>query len=65
MHELPWTSLGEIEGWAGSTAHTYGVQHIPKSYLLDSEGCITQKDITLEDLENNLANQFGDFATID
>lgn len=65
VHGLPWTSLGEIEGWAGSTAHTYGVQHIPKSYLLDSEGCITQKDITLEDLEKVLANQFGDFATID
>lgn len=59
-HELPWTSVGEIEGWHGTTARAYGVQHIPKSFLLDSSGCIIQKDIAIEDLEQVLTNHFGD-----
>ena len=61
-HELPWTSVGEIEGWHGTTARAYGVQHIPKSYLVDSERCILQKDILLEDLEKVLVSRFGSIA---
>ena len=59
-HELPWTSVGEIEGWYGTTARAYGVQHIPKSFLLDSTGCIIQKDLAIEDLEQVLTNHFAD-----
>lgn len=59
-HELPWTSVGEVEGWLGTTARAYGVQHIPKSFLLDSEGCIIQKDLAIEELEQVLTNHFGD-----
>lgn len=62
QHELPWTSVGEIEGWYGATARAYGVQHIPKSYLVDSEGCILQKDIAIEDLEEVLVSRFGSLA---
>ncbi len=59
-HRLPWTSVGEIEGWEGKTTRAYGVRHIPKSYLLDSQGCIIQKDIVIEDLKDVLIARFGD-----
>ncbi len=65
QHDLPWTSVGEIEGWHGATARAYGVQHIPKSYLVDSEGCILQKDIVLEELEEVLGSRFGSLADAD
>lgn len=63
-HELPWTSVGEIEGWHGTTTRAYGVQHIPKSFLLDSKGCIIQKDLAIEDLEQVLTEHFGDVAEL-
>lgn len=59
-HELPWTSVAEVEGWLGTTARAYGVQHLPKSFLLDSKGCIIQKDLAIEDLEQVLTAHFGD-----
>ena len=42
-NELPWIDLGEMDGWEGATATTYGVLAIPKGYLLDSNGCILEK----------------------
>ncbi|MDE0252044.1 MAG: hypothetical protein OXK75_04005 [Gammaproteobacteria bacterium] len=48
-----------IEGWHGTTARAYGVQYVPKSYLVDSEGCILQKDIVLEDLKKVVISRFG------
>lgn len=42
-NDLPWINLGEIEGWNGAVAVSYGVNFIPKGFLIDSEVCITQK----------------------
>ncbi len=58
-HELPWINLGEIEGWDGSIAGSYGVQAIPKGYLVDSDGCILEKDIDTEALEELLVSRYG------
>lgn len=58
-NELPWINLGEIEGWEGATATTYGVNFIPKGFLVDSEGCITQKDLPTDKLETVLSGRYG------
>ena len=58
-HELPWVNLGELESWDGEVATRYGVRFIPKSYLIDKEGCILQKDLTTELLEEVLAGRYG------
>lgn len=58
-NELPWINLGEIEGWEGETAVTYGVNFIPKGFLVDSEGCITQKDLPTDKLETVLSGRYG------
>ena len=56
-HELPWTNLGEIEGWDGSIVKDYGVSSIPHRYLVDSNGCVLKKDVTAYELKEYLASQ--------
>lgn len=53
--QLPWVNLGEIEGMKGPTAVNYGVQFIPKSFLVDDNGCILKKDLHPDLLKESLA----------
>ena len=57
-YELPWINLGELESFYGEVATKYGVRFIPKSYLIDKEGCLVQKDLTTELLEEVLASRY-------
>ena len=59
QHELPWINLGELEFWHGEVATAYGVHFIPKSYLIDKEGCILQKDLPTDLLEEVLVSRYG------
>lgn len=59
-YELPWINLGELEGWEGTTTRAYGVDFIPKSYLVDSKGCILQKDIDTSTLAEVLTQRYGE-----
>ena len=59
-HELPWMNLGEIVESNGEIANAYGVQFIPKGYLLDGKGCVIQKDLMKEQLQEVLVAHFGD-----
>ena len=60
--ELPWIDLGEVDGKGlqGATAVEYGVGWIPKSYLVDSKGCVLNKDMQGEQLQEMLVAHFGD-----
>lgn len=57
-YEIPWINLGELESWDGEVATLYGVHFIPKSYLIDSEGCILQKDLPIDLLEKVVVSRF-------
>ncbi|MXW53547.1 MAG: TlpA family protein disulfide reductase [Gammaproteobacteria bacterium] len=57
-YELPWINLGELESFYGEVATEYGVRFIPKSYLIDKEGCLLQKDLTTDLLEEVLISQY-------
>ncbi|MCY3883945.1 MAG: TlpA disulfide reductase family protein [Gammaproteobacteria bacterium] len=57
--ELPWINLGELEGWEGEVATSYGVTFIPKAYLVDTNGIIIQKNLTPEQLAEYLAEEYG------
>lgn len=59
-HEIPWINLGELESWDGEVATLYGVHFLPKSYLIDSDGCIQQKDLPVELLEKVIVSKFND-----
>lgn len=59
--QFPWIDLGEPEG-DGSTpvAVSYGVHIIPKGYLVDSSGCVLQKDLRIDMLSEVLVERFGE-----
>lgn len=57
--DLPWIDVGEMDGWDGETAKAYGVQFVPKSYLVDREGTILQKDLNPDELEEYLSSRFN------
>ena len=50
LNEIEWLDLHDKEGFFGRVAVGYGVSSIPKSFLVDKEGCILQKDITPDEL---------------
>lgn len=56
---LPWIQLGELEGWFGHIGVQYGVGWIPKGYLVDSRGCIYEKDIRPAALQEFLVDRYG------
>ena len=58
--ELPWINLGELKGFKGEVASSYGVTFIPKGYLVDGEGVIVQKNLTPEQLAEFLSQEKGE-----
>ncbi len=59
-HELPWVNLGELKGFDGEMVMSYGVNFVPKGYLLDSEGQIVQKDLTTDQLKAFLVDKYDE-----
>lgn len=58
-HELPWINLGEIQGWFGAVSTLYGVNSIPRGFLVDSQGCIYQKRVRPAALKEFLVDRYG------
>ncbi len=65
-NELPWIDVidaaddGELKGWQAPMATAYGVNYVPKGFLIDSEGCIVQRDLHTEELESVLAARWDE-----
>ena len=58
-HVLPWINLGEVKGWEGPVSTMYGVNAIPKGFLVDSQGCIYKKNIRPAALKEFLVDRYG------
>jgi len=58
-HELPWINLGETDEPEGPVATMYGVNAIPKGFLVDSQGCIYKKNIRPAALKEFLVDRYG------
>ncbi|MDE0093545.1 MAG: TlpA disulfide reductase family protein [Gammaproteobacteria bacterium] len=63
--EFPWIDVGSLGGTETETPVSYGVQGIPKGFLVDKEGCIVQKDIRPDRLKNELATRYAEPMTTD
>ncbi|MDE0093544.1 MAG: TlpA disulfide reductase family protein [Gammaproteobacteria bacterium] len=63
-YELPWIDVGEMKGYDGTAAIDYGVTFLPKTYLIDSNGCILQKDIEPEQYEEFVTARFSQDSTV-
>ena len=63
-NELPWINLGDVDehgemkGSEAPAATTFGVDFLPKGFLIDSEGCIVNKDFTVKDLKRELKSRW-------
>lgn len=64
-YELPWTNLGELAGWNGEVATSFGVTFIPKNYLVNTQGEIVEKDLTSEKLDAWLESRYKETADED
>lgn len=65
-HDLPWMDLGDIsEKGEGPVAKAYGVKFLPKSFLVDTHGCINHRELSSAELQRVLKARYGDTATSD
>ena len=60
-HELPWVQLGELKDADNGSpvAKSFGVNFIPKTFLIDSQGCIYRKNIHPSELKTFLVDRYG------
>lgn len=60
-HSLPWVQLGELKDADNGSpvSRSYGVNFIPKTFLVDSQGCIYRKNIHPGELKEFLADRYG------
>ena len=58
--ELPWLDVADLGGFAAATPVAYGVGFIPKGYLIDTKGCILQKNLLVDELTDELLARLGD-----
>ena len=49
-HKLAWINVADIGGFKQETPVAYGVQGIPKAFLVDSTGCILQRELSTDNL---------------
>ena len=60
QYQPTWINLGELEGFGGEVAVAYGVNALPKSYLLDSDGRVVHKDLSTDQLKEFLVREYGE-----
>ena len=60
-HSLPWIQLGELKDADNGSpvSKSYGVNFIPKTFLVDSQGCIYRKNIHPSELKTFLVDRYG------
>lgn len=52
--KLDWKHVSDLKGWDNEVAVMYGVESIPQSFLIDTEGKIIAKSIRSEELDTIL-----------
>lgn len=52
---LPWTQVSDLRYWDNEAAQHYGIDAIPRNFLIDPEGRIIAKDLHGDDLSKKLA----------
>lgn len=59
-HQLPWIDVGEInaQGLVGPTSKAFRLRGLPRSYLVDTNGCILHTHIFPIELEKFLQSEY-------
>jgi thiol-disulfide isomerase/thioredoxin len=58
--KLPWKQLIDVESFTGEAAMKYGIKVVPMNLLLDPEGTIIAKNLSIPDLEKRLTELYQD-----
>jgi len=56
--KLPWKQLSDLRGWYSGVAYTFGIKGIPNNFLLDRNGIIIGKNLSIEQLKKLLSQIF-------
>lgn len=57
---LPWTQVSDLKGWDNAVGKMYGVEAVPKNFLIDPNGKIVAKDLRGAELNQKLSELLGD-----
>ena len=57
--QMDWLHVSDLKGWKNEAAQMYSVTSIPHTVLLDAEGKIIARGLRGEQLEQKLADFFG------
>lgn len=53
--KIPWISVSDLKNWDSPVVKTYGIDRLPYMILINKEGKITAKDISVRELEYKLS----------
>ncbi|WP_342085080.1 TlpA disulfide reductase family protein [Dyadobacter sp. OTU695] len=56
---LPWTQVSDLKGWDNQVCKLYGVESVPKNFLVDPDGKIVAKDLRGPELNRKLSEILG------
>lgn len=57
---LPWTQLSDLKGWDNQVSKLYGIESVPKNFLVDPEGRIVATDLRGDGLNRKLLEILGE-----
>ncbi len=57
--KLPWKQVSDLKGGQNEVALLYGIESIPRNFLIDPEGNIVARDLRGEKLQEALGKIFG------
>ncbi len=60
--QVIWLQVSDLRHWSSPVISLYQVKGIPYSLLIDPEGRIVQKGITMDELSDYLASAFGSYS---
>ncbi len=52
---LSWMHLIDTQGWKGKAASTYSIKALPTNFLIDENGIIVGKNLTIENIDKRLS----------
>lgn len=55
---LPWTQVADFKEWSGTAVKLYAIRIIPQCVLIDPEGNILARVISIEDIDRKLSKIF-------
>jgi peroxiredoxin len=57
--KLTWTQISDLKGQQNDIAVKYGIQSVPANFLINPQGVIIEKNLTIEELNERLQTLLG------